>query len=211
MSGGDPVEVGLVRSLNRPGGNVTGVSFLASTLAAKRLDFLRKLFPTAAVIGFLVDPTNPNAKSETSDTQAAADALGLKLLAAGASTESELDAAFANLIRRRADALIVAGEVFFAVRRDQLVAFATRHTMPAIYALRDDATAGGLISYGANPWDATRQAGRYTARILKGEKPADLPVIQPTTFELVINLKTAKTLGLTVPPTLLAIADEVIE
>jgi putative ABC transport system substrate-binding protein len=211
VTGGDPVSVGLVQSLNRPGGNVTGVSFLVSTLGAKRLGLLHQLMPTAAVIGFLVDPTNPNAKSETSDIQAAADALGRKLLIAGASTESELDAAFANFARQRADALIVAGEVFFANRRDELVALAARHAIPAIYSLRGDAAAGGLISYGASPSDANRQAGLYAARILKGEKPADLPVMQPTRFELVINLKTAKALGLTIPPALLAIADEVIE
>jgi putative ABC transport system substrate-binding protein len=211
VTGGDPVKVGLVRSLNRPGGNVTGVSFLVSTLAAKRLDLLHKLLPTAVVIGFLVEPTNPNAESETRDAQAAAEALGLTLLVVGANTESELEVVFANLVRQRADALIVAGEQFFAARRDQLVALAARHMLPAIYALRGDAAVGGLISYGADPYDAMRQAGHYTARILRGQKPGDLPVVQPTKFELVINLKTAKALGLTIPETLLATADEVIQ
>jgi putative ABC transport system substrate-binding protein len=211
VTGGDPVKVGLVGSLNRPGGNVTGVSMLVSTLAARRLDLLHKLLPTAAVIGFLVEPTNPNAESETSDAKAAAEALGLTLLIVGAGTESELEVAFANLIRQRVDALIVAGEQFFATRRDQLVALAARHTIPAIYSLKRDAAAGGLISYGADPFDANRQAGHYAARVLRGEKPGDLPVMQPTRFELVINLKTAKAHGLTIPETLLATADEVIQ
>ena len=184
---------------------------LVSTLAAKRLDLLHKLLPTAAVIGFLVEPTNPNAESETSDAKAAAEALGLTLLIVGAGTESELEVAFANLIRQRVDALIVAGEQFFATRRDQLVALAARHTIPAIYSLKRDAAAGGLISYGADPFDANRQAGHYAARVLRGEKPGDLPVMQPTRFELVINLKTAKAHGLTIPETLLATADEVIQ
>jgi putative ABC transport system substrate-binding protein len=210
-TGGDPVKLGIVASLNRPGANMTGVSFLTNALGAKRLEMLRTLVPTAAAIGLLVDRTNPNTEAETTDILAAARALGLKLLIMQASTEGELDAAFASLVQQRADALIVASQAFFTGRRDQLLALAQRQALPTIYHRRDLVAAGGLMSYGTDISDAFRQAGVYAGRILKGEKPADLPVMQSTRFELVINLKTAKTLGLAVPPSLLAVADEVIE
>jgi putative tryptophan/tyrosine transport system substrate-binding protein len=210
-NGGDPVGLGLVASLNRPGGNVTGVSFLVAALGSKRLELLRELLPTATTIGFLVDPTGPTTEPETKDMLAAAGALGRKLLVVRASTESEVDVAFATLVRQRADALIVAAQAFFASRYDQLVALSARHAMPAIYDTRGYVAAGGLMSYGTNVADAHRQVGVYAGRILKGEKPADLPVQQSTRFELVINLKTAKTLGVTFPPGVLARADEVIE
>jgi putative ABC transport system substrate-binding protein len=210
-TGGDPVGLGLVASLNRPGGNITGVSFLNTALASKRLELLHELVPTASTIGLLVDPTNPNNESETSYMLAAASAMGRKLVVVKASTEREVDAAFASLVQQRADALIVAAQAFFVGRQDQLLALTQRHALPATYDRREVVAAGGLISYGASISDAYRQGGLYTGRILKGEKPADLPVMQSTRFELVINLKTAKTLGLIVPPNLLAIADEVIE
>jgi ABC-type uncharacterized transport system substrate-binding protein len=210
-TGGDPVKLGLVASLNRPGGNITGVSFLTNALGSKRLELLRELVPTAAAIGFLVEPTNPNTESETTDMLAAASVLGRKLLVVRVSTVDEVDAAFASLVQQRADALIVAAQAFFTSHRDHLVALAQRHALPAIYQRRDFVAAGGLMSYGTSVPDAHRLAGIYTGRILKGEKPADLPVMQSTRFELVINLKTAKALGLTVPLTLQAAADEVIE
>jgi putative ABC transport system substrate-binding protein len=210
-TGGDPVQLGFVASLNRPGGNVTGVAFLVNTIGAKRLELLHDLVPAANVIGFLVDPTNPASETETSDMQAAADMLGRKLLIVKASTESELDAAFPIFNQQRIDGLIVAAETFFLNRRGQLVELAARLAVPTMYHLREMAAAGGLMSYGTSVSDAYRQAGVYTGKILKGAKPAELPVIQPTKFELVINLKTAKTLGLTVPDRLLALADEVIE
>jgi putative ABC transport system substrate-binding protein len=211
VTGGDPVKLGLVASLNRPGGNITGVSFLTNALGSKRLELLLELMPTAAAIGFLVDPTNPNTESETTEMLAAADALKRKLLIVRASTESEIDAAFASLIQQRADALIVAAQAFFTSRRDHVVALTRRHALPTIYQARQLVAAGGLMSYGTSITDAHRQAGIYAGRILKGAKPADLPVMQSTKFELVLNLKTAKTLGLTVPDKLLALADEVIE
>jgi putative tryptophan/tyrosine transport system substrate-binding protein len=192
--GGDPVKLGLVASLNRPGGNATGVSFLVGTLGAKRLELLQELVPTAALIGFLVDPTNPNAKSETSDIQMAADALGRKLIVVRASTESEIDAAFTSIAQQQADALIIAAQAFFSSQQDRVVAMAERHAIPAIYDTRQYPAAGGLMSYGTSSSDAFRQAGVYAGRILKGEKPADLPTMQSTRFELVINLKTAKAL-----------------
>jgi putative ABC transport system substrate-binding protein len=210
-TGGDPVQLGFVASLNRPGGNVTGVAFLVNTLGAKRLGLLRELAPAATVIGFLVDPTNPASATETSDMQAAADTLGRRLLTVKASTESELDAAFAIFSQQRIDALIVAAETFFLNRRDRLVELAARLAVPTMYHLREMAAAGGLMSYGTSISDAYRQAGVYTGKILRGAKPADLPVIQPTKFELVINLKTAKALGLEIPSGLLALADDVIE
>jgi putative ABC transport system substrate-binding protein len=210
-AGGDPVQLGFVASLNRPGGNITGVTFLVNTIGAKRLDLFHELVPAAIVIGFLVDPTNPASAIETSDMQAAADTLGRKLLIVKASTESELDAAFAIFNQQRIDALIVAAEAFFLNRRAQLVELTARLAVPAIYHLREMVAVGGLMSYGLSISDAYRQAGVYTGKILKGAKPADLPVTQSTKFELVINLKTAKALGLSVPPSLLARADEVIE
>jgi putative ABC transport system substrate-binding protein len=210
-TGGDPVALGLVASLNRPGGNVTGVSFLVNALGAKRLELLRELVPTAATIGFLVDPTNPATESETKDMQDAAGVLGRRLMIVKASTEREIDAAVASLAQQRADALVVAAQSFFTSRRDQLVALVQHHALPAIYGNRELVAAGGLMSYGTNIPDAYRLAGVYVGRILKGEKPADLPVMQSTRFELVMNLKTAKALGLTVPLTLQYAADEVIE
>ena len=210
-AGADPVQLGFVASLNRPGGNVTGVAFWVNTIGAKRLELLRELVPAAIVIGFLVDPTNPASEIETSDMQAAADTLGRKLLIVNASTESELDAAFAIFNQQRIDALIVAGETFFLNRRGQLVELAARLAVPTMYHLREMAAAGGLMSYGTSVSDAYRQAGVYTGKILKGAKPADLPVTQSTKFELVINLKTAKALGLDIPAKVLALADEVIE
>jgi putative tryptophan/tyrosine transport system substrate-binding protein len=211
VTGGDPVKLSLVASLNRPGGNITGVSFLTNALGSKRLELLLGLMPTAAAIGFLIDPTNPNTELEVTDMLAAASALKRKLLIVRASTESEVNAAFASLVQQRADALIIAAQAFFTSRSDQVLALTQRHALPTIYQTRQLVVAGGLMSYGTSVTDAHHQAGIYAGRILKGEKPADLPVMQSTRFELVINLKTAKALGLDVPPTLLALADEVIE
>jgi putative tryptophan/tyrosine transport system substrate-binding protein len=209
--GGDPVKLGLVASFNQPGGNVTGITFLGSALLAKQFELLHKLVPTATTIGVLVNPTNPDAKSETSDVQAAASALGNRLLVVNATAEGELDTAFATLVQQRADALLVGIDPFLNSRADQIVALATRYGVPAIYPLREYVTAGGLMSYAASLADAFHQAGIYIGRILKGEKPSDLPVIQSNKLEFVLNLKAAKALGLDVPPTLLATADEVIE
>ena len=210
-SGSDPVAAGFVSSLNRPGGNVTGVSLFVSVLEVKKLDLLRELVPTAAVIGFLLNPNNPRADVDTADMQAAARALGKLLLILKADGEHDFDAVFTNLAQQRVDALVVHTEPFFLSRRDHLVELAARHSIPTIYGLREFAAAGGLISYGTKLSDSYRQVGIYTGRILKGEKPADLPVMQPTKFEFVINLKAAKALGLTVPTSLLVRADEVIE
>jgi putative ABC transport system substrate-binding protein len=210
-TGGDPVGLGLVASLNRPGGNITGVSFLLNALGSKRLELLRDLAPTASAIGFMVDPTNSNSVPEAKDIQDAAAALGRRLIIVKASTEREVDAAFATLVQQRADALIVAAQVFFTSRQDQLLALAQRHALPAIYGNREFVAAGGLVSYGTSLADSHRLAGVYVGRILKGEKPADLPVMQSTKFELAINLKTAKALGLTVSNQMQLLADEVIE
>ena len=209
--GADPVKLGLVSSLNHPGGNVTGVTFLVNTLGAKRLELLRELVPSGAVIGLLVNPKNPASPTETSDVQAAARTLGLQIYVQNASNEQEIDAAFANFVQQRVKALTFASDAVFNSRRDQLIALAARHAMPANYQYREFADAGGLMSYGGHTTDAYHLAGVYAGRILKGEKPADLPVQQVTKVELVINLKTAKALGITVPPALLARADEVIE
>jgi putative ABC transport system substrate-binding protein len=207
----DPVADGLVASLARPGGNLTGVSFLASELNPKRFELLSELVPQAKVIALLVDPNIPATERLMPAAQEVARAKGVQLPILKASTESEIDAAFAALVQRQAGALVVSAGPFFWVRREQIVALAARHAVPAIYEVRDFATAGGLISYGASFTAVFRQVGIYAGKILKGAKPADLPVLQPTTLELVINLKTAKALGLTIPPSILSRADEVIE
>jgi putative ABC transport system substrate-binding protein len=208
---GDPVKLGLVPSLKRPGGNATGVSYFNSPLGSKRLELVRKLVPTAKVIGFLVNPNNPNAESDTKDTEAAGGVIGAQIAVLKASSESDIDATFAAFAQQRPDALLVNTDAFFSSRNGQFAALAARYAIPTIYYWRDFVTSGGLVSYGADITDAYRLAGTYTGRILKGAKPAELPVLLPTKFELVINLKTAKALGLTVPPTLLALVDEVIE
>jgi putative ABC transport system substrate-binding protein len=208
---GDPVAAGLVTSLARPGGNITGVSGLAFELNPKRLDLLRELVPQAKVVALLVNPSVPTIERMMPAVQEAARANGVQLDILKASTESEIDAALAALVQRQAGALVVNPDPFFFGRREQIVALAARHAVPAIYELREFATAGGLISYGTSLTAVFRQAGIYAGRILKGAKPADLPVLQPATFELVINMKTAKALGLTVPPSILSRADEVIE
>jgi putative tryptophan/tyrosine transport system substrate-binding protein len=210
-NGSDPVGLGLVASMNRPGANVTGVSWFGSALEAKRLEFLHELVPQAAKIGFLVNLSNPNGDFQVREVKAAADAVGKQVQALNASTNDEIVAAFAMIAQQRIGALQVAIDPFLLNRRDQLVALAARHAVPAIYALRDYVVAGGHASYGNSLVDGYRQAGVYTSRILQGAKPADLPVIRPTKFELVINLKTAKALRIEVPPSLLALADEVIE
>jgi putative ABC transport system substrate-binding protein len=210
--GGDPVAIGLVASLNRPGGNVTGVSMLQNAAAAKRLELLHELIPAATSIGFLVNSTNPGfAEAETREVQSAARALGIHLFVLNASSASEIEAAFANLVQQRAGALLVGGDVFFISQIDQLIALAVRHVVPVIYPYLEQAVAGGLMSYGANLADTQRLVGVYAGRILMGEKAADLPVQQVTKIELVINIKTTKALGLTIPTTLLTRADEVIE
>jgi putative ABC transport system substrate-binding protein len=207
----DPIESGLVASLARPGANLTGISLLTAELMPKRLELLSELVPHARVIVLLVNPSSATAERMIRDVQEAARAKGVQLSIFKASTESEIDAAFATLAQQQAGALVVSPDPFFLSRREQLVALATRHAVPAIYEWREFAAAGGLISYGTSLTGMWRQFGIYTGKILKGAKPADLPVQQPTTFELVVNLKTAKALGLTVPPSILARADEVIE
>jgi len=209
--GGDPIKMELVASFRRPDGNVTGVSFLTNTVVAKQLEVLHESVPMAASIGFLVNPTNPNADKTTKDLLAAAKALGLILVVLPARTNSELEAAFDTLIKQRAGALLVYADNFMTNQRNQIVELAIRYRVPTIYPLREFVAAGGLMSYGTSVTEAYRIVGLYAGRILKGEKPADLPVQQSTKVELVVNLKTAKTLGLTMPQTLLARADEVIE
>jgi putative tryptophan/tyrosine transport system substrate-binding protein len=211
LIGRDPVELGLVASFNRPGGNVTGVNMLNVTLAEKRLELVRELVPKAAVIAVLFNRDNPNGQSYVSELEPVARAAAQRVLALNASNDHDLDAAFATLVQNRADAVVVAPDPFLDSKPDRVVALAARHAVPAIYQWREFVVAGGLISYGTSLTDAHRQQGVYVGGILKGTKPADLPVIQPTRFELVINLKTARTLGLTVPLTLQARADEVIE
>ena len=212
MQGADPVQVGLARSLNRPGGNLTGINLLQAEVVAKRLELLHELAPLATLIGYLYNPSNPAfAETETREVQAAARTLGLPLLMMPASRPGEIEAAFANLVEQRAGALLVSGDGFLHVNRQQIVLLAATRSVPAIYAFRQAVVSGGLMSYGASLIDAWRQAGVYTGRILKGEPPADLPVEQVTKIELIINLKTAKALGLNIPATLLARADEVIE
>jgi ABC-type uncharacterized transport system substrate-binding protein len=211
FSVGDPVGLGLIASLSRPGGNLTGVSNLAVELNPKRLELVSELVPQAGVIALLVNQNNPNTARNIEDMQSAARLKALQLPILKAGTESEIDAAFANVVRLHAGALVVATDPFLNSRRDQLVALASRHAVPAIYYWREFPAAGGLISYGPSNTAAHRQVGIYTGRILKGAKPADLPVEQPTRFELVVNLNTANALGLTVPPSILSRADEVIE
>jgi putative ABC transport system substrate-binding protein len=207
----DPVEFGLVDSLNRPGGNITGVTLLSVVLGPKLLELLHELVPTATVMALLVNPTSPLAETLVRDAQAAARTLGLRLHVLHASIERDFDSVFAALIQLRAGALVIGADAFFTNRSEQLAALALRHAVPAIYAIREFTEAGGLISYGPSIADSWRLMGIYTGRILKGEKPADLPVQQVTKVELVINLKAAKALGVTFPLTLLGRADEVIE
>ena len=211
FSVGDPVDLGLVASLARPGGNLTGVSTMAPELSPKRLELLSELVPQVGVIALLVNPYNSNTERIIGDMQEAARVKGVQLQILKASSESEIDAAFTTLVQLHAAALVVGGDPFFADRREQLVTLAASRGVPAIYQSRGFAEAGGLISYGLNFTAAFRQIGIYAGKILKGAKPNDLPVQQPTMFELVVNLRTAKALGLTVPPSILARADEVIE
>ncbi len=208
---GDPVEAGLVASLARPGGNLTGVNNMNVELLPKQVELLSELVPQARAIAMLVNPNDPLTERFIGAVQEAARAKGLLLHILKAGTESEIDAAFATLVQLDAGALLVEPDLFFFSRRDQLVALAARHAVPAIYERREFAEAGGLITYGPSFTAVSRQAGAYVGRVLAGAKPADLPVQQPTTFELIVNLKTAKALGLTVPPSILARADEVIE
>jgi len=208
---GDPVMAGLVPSLNRPGGNATGVTFFGSPLVAKRLEVLHQLVPKISVIAMLINPNNPLAEPEAREAQAAALRLGLELFVVKAGNEREVESAFESMIERGARAFYVGSDQFFNDRRDQLIAFAARRALPAMYFLRDFAQAGGLLSYGNDLAELYSQAGGYTARVLKGERPADLPILQATKFQAVLNLKTAKALGLEVPTSILLLADEVIE
>ncbi len=209
--GGDPVAAGLVASLNRPGGNLTGTTIMALQMGPKRLELLRQLLPNATAMTMLINPAFPTTSAEARELQDAARSLGLQMNVQNASTESQIDMAFTNIVQQRASALIVATDPFLLGQRDQLVRLAARHAIPTMYFLREFVEAGGLMSYGPNIANEYRQAGVYTGRVLKGEKPADLPVMQPTKFDLVINLKTTKALGLTMPQNLLVAADEVIE
>jgi putative ABC transport system substrate-binding protein len=210
-SGIDPVKIGLVASLNRPGGNVTGIAWLSVTLDAKRLGLLHELVPQVETIAVLLNPTLPDAASQLREIEQAARTIGPRVTILHAANAREIDAAFEALVQMRAGALLVGADAFFIGRREQLAALAARHALPAIYEDRGFAVAGGLMSYGTSFPDAVRHVGVYVGRIIRGDKPADLPVVQPTKFELVINRKTAGALGLEVPTTLLALADEVIE
>jgi putative ABC transport system substrate-binding protein len=211
ISAEDPVRLGLVASLARPGGNLTGINILSAELVAKRLEFVRELLPSATRIAVLISPSGPSSEATLRDIEPAAHALGLRVQVLNASTPREIDAAFATLVRERLDALFLAADPFFTSRRVQLANLATRHVVPMISATREVPEVGGLISYGANINDGWRQMGVYVGRILRGTKPADLPVVQSTKFELVINAQTARILGVDVPAALLARADEVIE
>jgi putative ABC transport system substrate-binding protein len=209
--GGDPVKESLVASLNQPGGNVTGVSFLVSQIGTKRLDLLRQLVSKATTIAVLVYPNTPETETERRDVQAAAQAMGQQLIILDASSDRDIEAAFTTFVERGAGALLVGAGAFLSSKRELTVALAARYGLPTSYVTREAVVAGGLMSYGPSQADAYRQAGIYAGQILKGKKPADLPVMQSTKYELVINLKTAKALGLTVPPNMLLLADEVIE
>jgi putative tryptophan/tyrosine transport system substrate-binding protein len=209
--GADPIRLGLVDSLNRPGGNITGIAFLNVTLEAKRLELLREMVPTASLIGMLVNPNNPQSEVQLHDVQEAARAVGQQVFFLSASTENDLETAVAAFVEKRAGALMIGADTFFLSTAARLMALIARHAIPVIFPVREQVEMGGLMSYGANLADAYRQTGVYTGRVLKGAKPADLPVVQSTKFELVINLKTAKTLGLTVPLIMQMTADEVIE
>jgi putative ABC transport system substrate-binding protein len=211
LIGGDPVALGLVASYNRPGGNATGMNILTATLEAKRLGLLHALVPKATTIGVLLNPKFQPADNQLRDLQQAAPSIGLQIHVLRASTDNELDVAFETVTQQHIAALAITADPFFDTRRDKLVALAASHAVPTVYQFREYAAAGGLMSYGNDSFDSYRQAGVYTGRILKGANPADLPVMQPTKFEFVINLKTAKTLGLAFPSGLLSIADEVIE
>jgi putative ABC transport system substrate-binding protein len=210
-SGGDPIEMGLVASLNRPGGNITGATFLTATLGAKRLGLLRDLVPGAQVVALLVGPTTSVAQVQIRDVQEAARALGQRLVVLDGGSDEKIEAAFAALVPQHVNALLVSGDPFFDTRRERLIALVAQHHVPAIYQFRAYAVAGGLMSYGTSISDMYRLVGLYVGRVLKGEKPADLPVMQVTRFELVINLKAAKALGVKISDNLLSLADEVIE
>jgi putative tryptophan/tyrosine transport system substrate-binding protein len=210
-SGADPVASGLVKSLSRPGANLTGVSLLAADMGAKRLELIGDLLPTARAVAMMINPSFPGAESEMAEVEAAGRTIRVQIHGARATSPSEIDAALAAFSRLRGAAFIVGADGYFIIRRDQLATLAARYAIPGIYPFPDFPQAGGLLSYGVSLTDAYRQAGVLTGRVLKGAKPAELPVMQPTKFEFVLNLKTAKTLGLTIPPTLLARTDEVIE
>jgi putative tryptophan/tyrosine transport system substrate-binding protein len=210
-TGGDPVQTGFVASINRPGGNITGATFWGSLIATKQIGLLRDIAPKLVKIGLLLNPANPMTALVAKDVQATVQTVGLKVVVVEANVASDVDTAFAQFVEQRIGALVIGSAVFFNRNRDRLIALAARHAIPAVFNNRDFTTAGGLMSYGADTADSYRQAGIYVGRILKGDKAADLPVLQPTKFELVINLKTAKALGLTIPETLLATADEVIQ
>jgi ABC-type uncharacterized transport system substrate-binding protein len=207
----DPIANGLVASLNRPGANITGVAFLSAELAGKRLGLVRELIPQAKLVALLVNAGNPESRTIIKDSQEAASSIGIRIVPLDARTEGDIDVAYKTAVQEHASALIVGPDPLYYIYRDRLIALAAREALPAIYFLRDFVAAGGLMSYGTNFPNSYRQAGVYAGRIIKGEKAGDLPVIQPTTFELAINLKTAKAFGVTIPPGLLAIADEVIE
>jgi putative tryptophan/tyrosine transport system substrate-binding protein len=209
--GADPVKFGLVKSFNKPGGNITGVSFLSNALLAKQIAILHETIEKEAAIGSLLNPNNPNAEADTIDATTTANALGHQLFVAKAGTDSEVEAAVESLVQKKVGALLILPDALFSNHTDQLAALAARHKLPAIYNSRQFAVAGGLLGYGTNQDEAYQQVGVYTGRILKGEKPAELPVVQSTRFEFIVNLKSAKTLGINLPPTLLGTADEVIE
>jgi putative ABC transport system substrate-binding protein len=211
VTGSDPVEIGLVPRLNRPGGNLTGFTLVARELVPKRLEILRELIPKISVVGLIVNPMNPNNKSEASEMQALARDGGWRLQVAAAATIAELDAAFTTLARQKVDAFLTPTDYFFVARRGQIATLAARYSLPGIFPTRDSVDAGGLMSYGASVSDAYRQLGIYASRILKGERAGELPVMQPTKFELIVNLSTARAIGLTIPESILARADEVIE